>query len=107
MSGYSNIKFSPTYSRTGRRAIPLPVSRGPAALRKAKEGSLAVRGAALFNSMPALLRNSDHGDIGMFKNHLDHYLSNILDQPTMPGLGRAAETNSLLHQVPLYETSLD
>ena len=107
VSGYNSIDFSPTYNRTGRRALQLSVAKGPAVLRKAKEGSLAVKGAALFNCMPATLRNSDHGDISMFKNHLDHYLSNIPDQPTIPGLGRAAETNSLLHQVPLYELSLD
>ena len=82
MSGYSNINFSSSFSRTGRRAIPLPVSRGPSRLRNAKEGALAIKGVALFNSMPLSLRNSDHGDIAMFKNHLDYYLSSIPDQPT-------------------------
>ena len=55
--------------------------------------------------MPTQLRNSDHGDVEMFKNHLGIYLSNILDQPTVAGLSRGAQSNSLLNQVPLYEHS--
>ena len=106
VSGYT-INFSNIYSRTGRKALPGPLSKGPACLRKAKEGSLAVKGASLFNAIPVTLRNSDHGDVAMFKNHLDHYLSNIPDQPSVSGLGRAATSNSLLHQIPLYETSLE
>ena len=39
----------------------------------------------------------------MFKNHLDIYLQNIPDEPTCAGMGRVAETNSLLHQVPIFE----
>ena len=38
----------------------------------------------------------------MFKNNLDHYLSSVPDQPTHQGLTRAAESNSLIHQVPLF-----
>jgi hypothetical protein len=40
---------------------------------------------------------SDHVDL--FKNHLDVFLSSIPDQPKVTGLGRAAESNSLLHQL--------
>ena len=77
----------------------------PAAVRQARAGSLAVRGAQLFNTMPVTLRNSDHGDVLMFKNHLDIYLQNIPDQPTSAGSARGALTNSLLQQVPMYESS--
>ena len=38
----------------------------------------------------------------MVQNHLDVFLSSIPDQPTMTGLGRSSETNSLLHQLPLF-----
>ena len=71
---------------------------------RARERSLPVRGAQIFNLPPATLRsmNSDH--IDLYKNHLDVFLSNIPDQPTMTGLGRGAETNSLLHQLPLFYT---
>ena len=65
--------------------------------------SLAVKGVALFNATPANLRNRDHGDVAMFKYHLDHYLSNIPDQPSVSGLGRAATSISLSHNILLYE----
>ena len=102
VSGYE-IPFTERNSRTGRLAIPAQVSRQgvPASVRNAKENSLRVRGARLFNLLPSVLRNANHGDVLMFKNNLDHYLGDIPDQPTTRGLGRAAETNSLIHQVPL------
>ena len=90
-------------NRTGRWAIPASsaTSGVPSNIRQAKENSLRIKGCRLFNLLPAVLRNANHGDLLMFKNNLDHYLSSIPDQPTVPGLVRAAETNSLLHQVPL------
>ena len=47
------------------------------------------------------IRNENSGDFPLFKNHLDIFLGRIPDQPTTPGLGRAALSNSLLDQVPL------
>ena len=106
VDGYSML-FTARDSRTGRKAvIAMTPSAAPAAVKKARAASLAVKGAQLFNCMPAQLRNSDHGDIPMFKNHLDIYLETIPDEPTLPGQGRAASTNSLLHQVPLHELNL-
>ena len=103
VDGYS-IPFTDRGSRTGRKAVPAQVPQSsPAAVRNARAASLAVKGVQLFNCMPAQLRNSEHGDVLMFKNHLDIYLSSIPDEPTTPGMGRAAMTNSLLHQVPLHE----
>ena len=67
---------------------------------------IPFKGVALFNPLPIYLRNSDHGDTAMFKNHLDIYLANIPDQPTVAGLARGAQSNSLLHQIPMYELSL-
>ena len=99
--GY-NIPFNYN-SRTGRWAIPASsaTNRVSSNIRQAKENSLRIKGCRLFNLLPAVLRNANHGDLLMFKNNLDHYLSSIPDQPTVPGLVRAAETNSLLHQVPM------
>ena len=105
VTGY-DITFTPLDGRTGRKAVSPSIPRTPSCLKNAREGSLAVKGVALFNSLPISLRNSDHGDIPMFKNHLDIYLGNIPDQPTMPGLTRGAQSNSLLHQIPMYEKSL-
>ena len=56
---------------------------------------LSVHGALLFNLLPKSLRNENSGDSLLFKNHLDIFLSGVPDQPTMPGLVRAAVTNSL------------
>ena len=101
VSGYQ-IPFSAN-SRTGRTAVPAKLANQsvPASVRLAKENSLRVKGCQLFNLLPAVLRNADHGDIDMFKNNLDHYLSCVPDQPTTIGLQRAAHTNSLTHQVPM------
>ena len=92
VSGYS-INFSHTMGRRGRYAIPKEVVRAaPSIVKNARERYLGVRGE---RSM-----NTDH--IDMFKNHLDVFLLSIPDQPTMTGLGRAAESNSLLHQLPIF-----
>ena len=83
--------------------MPVPPKSAPAKVRKARESSVGVKGVRLFNSMPIQIRDSEHGDTEMFKNHLDIYLQNIPDQPTIGGLVRPSQTNSLLHQIPLYE----
>ena len=49
--------------------------------KKAKSASLTVRASQLFNLLPVILRNSEHGDVALFKNHLDIYPANIPDQP--------------------------
>ena len=106
VSGYT-VPFTSRSSRTGRKAVPARVPQSaPADVRSARAGSLAVKGAQLFNLLPAHLRNSEHGDILMFKNHLDLFLGDIPDQPSVPGLVRGAQSNSLLHQIPIWESSM-
>ena len=85
--------------------MPKPVVKSaPAVVRAARERTLGVRGAIIFNLLPENIRsmNSDH--IELFKNHLDVFLSDVPDQPTVTGLGRAAVTNSLLDQLPAFYT---
>jgi hypothetical protein len=104
VSGY-DLQFTPGLGKGGRTITPKTVVRAaPAVIRNAREGSLGVRGARLFNLLLEHLRslNTDHVDY--LKNHLDFFLATIPDQPTMTGLGRAAESNSLLHQLPLFYT---
>ena len=89
-------------ARRGRTIIPKPVVKtAPASVQRAREKSLVVERALMYNLLPDKLRNmnTDHDDY--FKNHLDVFLASIPDQPTMTGLDRAAESNSLLHQLPL------
>ena len=102
VSGYS-LPFSPISDRIGRKAIPHSVVQAaPAPVKNARDGSLSCRGVKLFNAMPINLLNSEHGDIPMFKNHLDIFLANIPDEPSVSGLVRAARTNSLLDQIPIF-----
>ena len=75
----------------------------PCKVRRAKESSLQVKGSKLFNLLPATLRNINGCDTNTFKLHLDTYLSQIPDQPTIPDRVRAAATNSLLDQIPMSE----
>jgi hypothetical protein len=83
--------------------IPNPIIRtAPAPVRKAKGQSLGVRGAQFFNLLPENIRTMNTEHVDTFKNHLDTFLSSVPDQPTMTGLGRAALTNSLLEQLPLF-----
>ena len=84
--------------------MDIPHSIPPSAhskVKQARESSLGLHGARLFNILPVHLRNEDSGDFDLFKNHLDIFLSMVPDQPTAPGLVRSAGTNSLLDQVPL------
>ena len=86
VSGF-NFDFS-LDERRGRTIIPRTVVKSdPSNVKKARERTLAVRGAQIFNLLPVSLRsmNSDHVDL--FKNHLDVFLYSIPDQPTMTGLG--------------------
>ena len=98
-----HVENTVTSGRRGRTIVPKTVVKSaPAAVRKAREMTLGVRGAQLFNLLPANIRNMNTDHVDTFKNHLDVFISSIPDQPTLTGLGRGAETNSLLHQLPLF-----
>ena len=88
-----------TNPRRGKLAevYPLQLHVAPV-VRKAREGSLNVKGAKLFNLIPKELRDMT-GTVDQFKAGLDEWLSTIPDQPTVAGRQRAANTNSLLDQV--------
>ena len=102
VSGY-DLEFTLDGTRRGRFIIPKSIVKSaPASVRNARERSLAVKGARIFNLLPESLRGLNSGHVEYFKNHLDVFLENIPDQPTVPGLGRGAESNSLIHQLPLF-----
>ena len=89
--------------RRGRTAQPhTVVQSSPATVRRAREASLGVKGARILNLLPTDIRNLDSISIDTFKAELDRFLANIPDQPTVSGLGRPAESNSLLHQIPQF-----
>ena len=102
VSGYE-VNFTSLGNRIRRTIVPNPIVRSaPAIVRNAREQSLGVRGAQLFNLLPETIRSMNTEHVDTFKNHLDVFLASVPDQPTVTGLGRAALTNSLLHQLPLF-----
>ena len=107
VQGY-NIQFTSTIGRRGRYAIPSEiVKNSPAVVRKARKSSLGVKGARIFNLLPIEIRNMNCENVDTFKKNLDTFLLNVPDQPTVNGLGRPAETNSLLHQIPVFNMQLN
>ena len=88
--------------RRGRLVeVPPYQSKAPAPVRRARESSLSVKGARLFNLIPRALRDTQSGTVDQFKYKLDEWLAVVPDQPTISGRQRAANTNSLLDQVGL------
>ena len=74
-------------------------SKSPTSVRRARESSLQVKGARLFNLVPRDLRDMTGVSVDSFKSRLDSWLTTIPDQPTISGRQRAALTNSLIDQV--------
>ena len=102
VSGY-DMEYTSVYSRRGRTALPRNVVHSsPASVRRARESSVGVKGANLFNLIPNYIRNINSDNVDTFKANLDKFLETVPDQPTIAGQGRAADTNSLLHQIPLH-----
>ena len=100
VQGY-NLEFSSS-DRRGRMVVPNTVHRhAPAAVRQARESSLGVKGARIFNLLPVWIRTINGVSVDRFKCELDRFLSGVPDQPTVPGRQRAAATNSLLDQLQL------
>ena len=101
IDGY-NLKFNGEQARRGRECHVTEVIRtAPANVRKAREGSLSVKGAKMFNLLPPDIRNLNSDKVDIFKRRLDKFLQSIADQPTIPEEGRAAQSNCLLHQIPM------
>ena len=101
VTGY-DISFTSGSGRRGREVIPKPVVKtAPSVVRNARERTLGVRGAMVFNLLPEKLRSMNTDHVEVFKNHLDVFLTSIPDQPPTTGLGRPAESNNLQHQLPI------
>ena len=103
-------------------ALPrLPTVPGSSHVSKLLQRSIFYQGVRLFNSLPRHLRmgaketeektndthcspdtveNSaeDEPSLSKYKEDLDKYLQRIPDQPTVPGLPRSADSNSIIDQ---------
>ena len=73
----------------------------PAAVRRAREASQAVKGCRVFNLLPGYVINLSGCSVDSLKLALDSFITTVPDEPTTQGLTRAAETNSMIHQVPM------
>ena len=81
-------------------AIPKPIiAAAPAVVKREREASHGVKGSRLFNPLPDQIRNMKSCTVDQFKAALDNFLRTAPDQPTIVGTSRAAETNSLIHQL--------
>ena len=100
VQGYSATFYE--NPRRGRIAHLSPLrNQSPPSVKRAREASLKVKGAKLFNIIPKELRDIKTGTVDQFKACLDTWLASVPDQPTIPGRQRPASSNSLLEQVPL------
>ena len=98
------LEFIPTTTRQGRECkVKSAVQNAPNQVKKARENSLAVKGAKMFNLLPSHSCNINSEKDIVFKNSLDFSLNNVPDVPTINGEVRAAPSNCLLHQIPLLQ----
>ena len=98
VTGY-HLPFQQNERRGMLVAVPPMATQSAASVKKARESSLQVKGARLFNLVPKDIRDMKAVTVDTFKAGLDAWLATIPDQPTIPGRQRAALTNSLIDQV--------
>jgi hypothetical protein len=98
VTGY-HLPFQQNERRGMLVAVPPMATQSAASVKKARESSLQVKGARLFNLVPKDIRDMKTVTVDTFKAGLDAWLATIPDQPTIPGRQRAALTNSLIDQV--------
>ena len=85
--------------RLGRRCSYSTVcSNAPSDIKHIRYASLSIRGPQLFNTLPPEVRNVTNCSVEEFKTELDRFLSNVPDEPQIPGYTamRRAESNSLV-----------
>ena len=107
---WSNKVSSRTSLRHGRLCeTPNIPTSAPANIRQLIEGSFCVQGTKLFNAIPKSIRNLSDVDVLTFKKKLDEFLSSIADEPQSPGYTarRRADSNSLLHMIPVCNKWLE
>ena len=97
-----DVRISP---RNGRFCIQPNISRHCSTkLQNLCFASFCIHGCKLFNILPNNVRGVTKCTSAAFKSSLDKFLELIPDTPHLPGLGKycQAQSNSLIHTVPLY-----
>ena len=92
-----NIKTKYNNRRGLLCEIPSIYTSASARVKSMVEQSFAVRGPRLFNSLPPRMRMGNL-TYESFKRHLDQYLSNVEDEPSLPGYPSRISSNSLLER---------
>ena len=64
--------------------------KGPAEARTLRDSSFQCAGQRLFNALPKKIRNLSKISIKDFKEHLKNFLTQIRDEPKVPGLPHSA-----------------
>ena len=101
--GQLTFTFNP---RTGYHCQIKTLSKTvPKCAKNIAQHSVIFQGPSLYNCLPPFLRQKycQKDPIAHFKQDLDMFLSSIPDQPTVQGLFRPANSNSLLDQI-FYKT---
>ena len=81
-------------------------NRAPVRVKRCRHSSFFYKGPQLYNLLPVELRlfeeivEPDQSHVNAFKEKLDKFLEQIPDEPATDG--RAATTNSLICQIPLF-----
>ena len=103
LSGRSKV-IARSSLRFGRVCnIPPVATSAKNRLQRLREGSFCVNGPLLFNALPSHLRNMTGVGHLDFKRELDKFLGTVADEPLVRGYTaqRKAESNSLLHMIPV------
>ena len=101
--GQSEILPKPSlrYGRLCR--VPPLTNTASTKFQNLREGSFCINAPRLFNSIPSHLRNLTGVSLLTFKQELDKFLLTVPDEPLCNGYTgcRRAESNSLLHMIPV------
>jgi hypothetical protein len=95
-------------NRNGRKCLVRKL-RGPPKSRTLRDSSFQCVGPRLFNALPKEIQNLTSISIEEFKKNLDKLLTQIPDEPKVPGLTpscltpEARLTNSLVHWIPFLQ----
>ena len=96
----SSLQLARRMDDRGGRTIKTPnITTTPGYLQKAKQQTVKVLGAKLFNSLPSNLRNTTNTTVDHFKYKLDKFLTTLEDLPLLQSGAHNGRANGLNHLV--------
>ena len=103
--GMFDFRIFEIYLERGMKVRRKFKHRAPEAIKKLRQSSFFYRGPQLYNMLPESLRqfeeitSPNQSHVMAFKAKLDAFLATVPDQLVTLQRQRAAETNSLVHQI--------